>query len=79
MAKKKLESPIEPMFFSSQASHWMKNRGWVPQTFQTQPWQAFDDKLEGLINAPTGSGKTYSLYLLAKWHTRQQKHQTPLI
>jgi ATP-dependent Lhr-like helicase len=65
MAKKKLESSIEPLFFSFHASQWMKNRGWVPQTFQAQAWQAFDDKLEGLINAPTGSGKTYSLLLPA--------------
>jgi ATP-dependent Lhr-like helicase len=74
MAKKKLESPTEPLFFSFHSSQWMKNRGWVPQTFQTQAWQAFDDKLEGLINAPTGSGKTYSLLLPALFKAASRKN-----
>ncbi len=75
MAKKKLESPIEPLFFSSQASQWMKNRDWVPQTFQTQAWQAFDNNVEGLVNAPTGSGKTYSLLLPALFKAAGRKTQ----
>lgn len=73
MAKKKLESPVEPQFFSSSATQWMKNRDWVPQTFQIQAWQAFDENLEGVVNAPTGSGKTYSLLLPALFKAASRK------
>lgn len=41
----------------------MQCRGWTPQAFQVQAWQAFEQGLQGLVNAPTGSGKTYSLLL----------------
>jgi ATP-dependent Lhr-like helicase len=40
---------------------WFHERGWKPFTFQTEAWQAYLDGYNGLVNAPTGSGKTYSL------------------
>jgi ATP-dependent helicase Lhr and Lhr-like helicase len=40
---------------------WFAERGWVPFDFQQQAWQAYLQGESGLVNAPTGSGKTYSL------------------
>ena len=42
---------------------WFEARGWQPFQFQTEAWQAYLDGQSGLVNAPTGSGKTYSLMM----------------
>ena len=39
---------------------WFDRQGWVPQTFQMEVWDAFAQGLDGLLQAPTGSGKTYA-------------------
>ncbi len=41
----------------------MKQRGWTPQGFQQEAWKALLQGKQGIVNAPTGSGKTYSLLL----------------
>ena len=40
---------------------WFKTLGWIPFQFQLDAWQAYQNGKSGLVNAPTGSGKTYSL------------------
>lgn len=40
---------------------WFSGRGWSPFPFQREAWQAVLEGQSGLVNAPTGSGKTYSL------------------
>jgi ATP-dependent helicase Lhr and Lhr-like helicase len=40
---------------------WFAERGWVPFEFQVETWKAFLSEENGLVNAPTGSGKTYSV------------------
>lgn len=45
----------------SEATRWFVSRGWEPFPFQTAAWQAFAKAKDGLVNAPTGSGKTYAL------------------
>jgi len=40
---------------------WFAARNWTPFPFQLEAWQAYLDGHHGLVNAPTGSGKTYSL------------------
>jgi ATP-dependent helicase Lhr and Lhr-like helicase len=45
------------------AKNWMESRGWKPQFFQEESWKALLAGHEGIVNAPTGSGKTYSLLL----------------
>lgn len=42
---------------------WFTEMGWTPFTFQLEAWNAYLEGFHGLVNAPTGSGKTYSLLM----------------
>jgi ATP-dependent helicase Lhr and Lhr-like helicase len=42
---------------------WMKQRGMEPFAFQEQTWHAILQGESGLVNAPTGCGKTFSVFL----------------
>jgi ATP-dependent Lhr-like helicase len=42
---------------------WFDARGWTPFQFQVEAWEAYLNGQSGLVNAPTGSGKTYSLMM----------------
>jgi ATP-dependent Lhr-like helicase len=42
---------------------WFKTQGWSSFEFQREAWQAYGDGYSGMVNAPTGSGKTYSLLI----------------
>lgn len=44
------------------ARDWFKTQGWKPFPFQQETWKAFLRGKHGLLNAPTGSGKTYALW-----------------
>lgn len=44
------------------ALHWFRQKNWKPFPFQQQAWTAYLRGESGLVNAPTGSGKTYSLF-----------------
>ena len=44
------------------AEQWFRKTGWLPFPFQKKTWNAFLDGYHGLLNAPTGSGKTYALW-----------------
>ena len=39
---------------------WFHTKGWTPQAFQEQTWHAHLSGASGLIQVPTGSGKTYA-------------------
>ncbi len=45
------------------ALDWFKSKDWKAFPFQKETWKAFLDGYSGVVNAPTGSGKTYALYL----------------
>lgn len=45
------------------AYDWFKKQNLTPFKFQEEAWKAVAHKKSGLVNAPTGSGKTYSLAL----------------
>jgi ATP-dependent Lhr-like helicase len=43
--------------------HWLDSKGLSPFTFQQETWQHIINKKSGLVNAPTGCGKTFSVFL----------------
>jgi ATP-dependent Lhr-like helicase len=44
-------------------TRWFTDRSWQPFPFQQQTWQAYLSGQHGLLNAPTGSGKTMALWM----------------
>lgn len=51
---------------------WFKSQGWKLFEFQKEAWQSYKDGYNGIINAPTGSGKTYSLLIPAIENYKQR-------
>lgn len=46
-----------------EAEDWFRQMGWSVFPFQRETWESHASGLNGLVNAPTGSGKTYSLMI----------------
>lgn len=44
------------------ADEWFGKKGWQPHEFQRKSWDAIGKGYSGLLNAPTGYGKTYALW-----------------
>lgn len=42
---------------------WLASKGHSPFAFQEEAWQHISNKESGLVNAPTGCGKTFSVFL----------------
>ncbi len=42
---------------------WLRSKGNQPFTFQEETWQQIINNKSGLVNAPTGCGKTFSVFL----------------
>ena len=43
--------------------NWMSEKGIAPFSFQTQTWEKFGNGYSGMVIAPTGFGKTFSVFL----------------
>ncbi len=56
------QQPI-PTELLAAAEAWFARQGWTAFPFQREAWQRYLAGENGLVNAPTGSGKTYSLLL----------------
>ena len=50
-------------FGYSVIERWLASNGRHPFLFQEQTWQAIFEQKSGLVNAPTGCGKTFSVFL----------------
>lgn len=44
-------------------SDWLHKKGRQPFAFQEETWQLYVEGLSGIVNAPTGFGKTFSVFL----------------
>lgn len=59
MSKKNNHDIPDPKF--KPALDWFGRINWKPFEFQLDSWSSYLSGFHGLVNAPTGSGKTYSL------------------
>ena len=48
--------------------NWMMDKEFEPFSFQEKTWNLYDQNFSGLVVAPTGFGKTYSVFLAAVIH-----------
>ncbi|MGL6134782.1 MAG: ligase-associated DNA damage response DEXH box helicase [Prochlorococcaceae cyanobacterium] len=51
---------VDPAASLNPIEAWFAQQGWTPLPFQRQCWQAYQAGRSGLIQVPTGSGKTYA-------------------
>lgn len=51
--------------YDDEIASWFDRKKWKVFPFQNKAWQAYAEKKSGIVNAPTGSGKTYSLMVPA--------------
>ncbi|MBL1409036.1 ligase-associated DNA damage response DEXH box helicase [Sphingobacterium faecale] len=56
------------------AEVWFFNQGWQPHGFQKETWKAIATGRSGLLNAPTGFGKTFALWFGILQHYYEDKH-----
>lgn len=47
----------------SKIESWFLSKDWKPFPFQYEVWEKYHDGYSGILNAPTGSGKTFALWI----------------
>lgn len=59
-------------------AQWYKKKGWSQFPFQKEVLEAYLEGKSGILNAPTGSGKTYAAWLpvLVDWMQRHPDYRT---
>ena len=58
-----MPTPIDKSFGYRVITEWLTSKNYRPFLFQQQAWQCIHDGESGLVNAPTGCGKTFSVFL----------------
>lgn len=61
------------------ATTWFKHKKWKPFLFQKQTWEAIKQGKSGLLNSPTGSGKTFAIWFGVLQHFYQNYSSTKKI
>lgn len=63
------------MTSSQKVADWFNIKGWKPFAFQYEVWEKYAAGYSGLLNAPTGSGKTFALWMpvLMEWMEQEKK------
>ncbi|MBP3944262.1 ligase-associated DNA damage response DEXH box helicase [Sphingobacteriaceae bacterium WQ 2009] len=57
------------------AEAWFFNQGWKPHAFQKETWATIKKGQSGLLNAPTGYGKTMAVWFGVLEHYYSKKYQ----
>lgn len=57
------------------AEVWFANQGWKPHHFQEETWRKMAQGKSGLLNAPTGFGKTFAIWFGILEHYYRQRDQ----
>jgi ATP-dependent Lhr-like helicase len=57
------------------AEVWFSNQGWTPHDFQRETWRRIAQGKSGLLNAPTGFGKTFAVWfgIIEHYYHQQNK------
>ena len=61
------------------ALKWFDTMSWKPLQFQKEVWQSYFEGKSGLVNAPTGSGKTYSVLIPGILENQDNPTKGPII
>ena len=69
-----LVQPLDKEVVIHQAVSWFARQGWSVFPFQKQAWNDILDGKSGLLNAPTGSGKTYAVFVGAALDFLRHQH-----
>lgn len=70
---------FRPMCMKNEfAEVWFFNRGWKPYDFQKECWKLMATGKSGILNAPTGYGKTFAIWfgILAAYYSARSSTQT---
>jgi len=59
------------------AETWFFNKGWQPHRFQQETWAAIAAGKSGLLNAPTGYGKTFAVWfgILQRYYRKEKRRK----
>ena len=73
------ESKITPTDLFARFTQWFLNRDQKPFTFQQEAWKAMAAGNDGLLHAPTGTGKTLAAWLgaLCRSYKLPTQHEKP--
>ncbi|HEY0298287.1 MAG TPA: ligase-associated DNA damage response DEXH box helicase [Arachidicoccus sp.] len=65
---------------NSFAETYFFNHQWTPHRFQLQSWRAIEQGKSGLLNAPTGFGKTYAIWfgILQQYFKKKKRENKKL-
>src|SRR6266705_2201084 len=58
-----MSQPVEITKGYQVIADWLSSKGLSPFRFQKETWQHIINGESGLVNAPTGCGKTFSVFL----------------
>jgi ATP-dependent Lhr-like helicase len=80
MAKARSKKSTADVTGVAAIENWFASQGWTPQQFQRETWAHMLEGRSGLLNAATGTGKTYAIWggVVAKELQRRSAEAIPV-